>query len=108
MLKDFTHPRLGQEVQTQGGYYVPREEHLMLHKGREVVYVLGHAVVEASCCGSSAWTYIQVPGFLIRRSVLGDSASSVSEVETIEDDEDRDAVRETLLAKHPGVWIEIW
>ena len=52
MVKEFIHPGLGQEVWTQGGYYIAREEKSLTYNGREVIYILGHAVIEASCCGA--------------------------------------------------------
>jgi hypothetical protein len=109
MTMEFTHPRLDEEVRTLSGYYVPREEHLLPHDGREVLYIVGDACIEASCCGVASWSYVQVPGFLIRRGLHGEgTAPTVSEVETIEGKEARNAVTESLLKLYPGARVEIW
>lgn len=109
MATEFTHPELGEEVRSISGYYIPREEHTLTHNGQEIIYVLGQACIDASCCGSAAWSYIQVPGFLIRKHVRGGgSTPPVSEVEPIQDQETRDTIRELLSKEHPGAQIEIW
>ncbi|MBM4444832.1 MAG: hypothetical protein FJ020_05975 [Chloroflexi bacterium] len=109
MTTEFTHPQLGEEVRTLAGYYVPREEHLLPLDGREVLYIVGDACIEASCCGMASWSYVQVPGFFMGRRVQGGGAvPAVSEVETIESKETRNAVTESLLKLYPGARVEIW
>ncbi len=109
MTTEFTHPELGQEVRTISGYYIPREEHTLEYGGRELVYVMGQACIDASCCGTAAWNYIQVPGFLVKKHVRGGgTAPPVSEVETIQDQDTRNGIRDLLLKEYPGIRIEIW
>jgi len=109
MRMEFTHPELGQEVQTLAGYYVPVEEHVLPHNGREVIYILGHACIEASCCGAASWSYIQGPGVLLSKHIRdGGSTPPVSEIETIQDEEDRNTIRQSLTKKYPSAQIEIW
>ena len=108
MKIEFTHPELDQEVQTFTGYYVPVEEHVVPYNEREVIYILGHACIEASCCGSASWTYIQVVGFLLRKHIRGGKGTlPVSEIEIIQDEEDRDTIRQSLIKKYPDARIEI-
>lgn len=104
-----THPDLGQEVRTFGGYFIPREEGLLDYGKRHVFYIMGRAVIETSCCGSSAWMYVQVPGFA--RDEDGAAVrdpSGVAEVDPITEDEDRRNITSLLLQKHPGARVEIW
>ncbi|RLC93146.1 MAG: hypothetical protein DRI39_06705 [Chloroflexi bacterium] len=110
MTVEFTHPNLGEEVEARAGYYAPLEEHVLPHEGREVLYILGKACIESSCCSApGSWMYVQVPGFLVRKHVRGGgSAPYVSEVEIIQDRETRDRIREAIARKHPGVQVEIW
>jgi hypothetical protein len=109
MRMEFTHPELGQEVQTLAGYYVPVEEHVLPYNGRELVYILGYACIEASCCGAANWSYIQVPGFLVRKHIRsGGRTPPASEIETIQGEEDRNTIRQSLTKKYPGAQIEIW
>lgn len=109
MKTEFTHPELDQEVHSIAGYYIPREEHTLPYDSREVLYIVGDACIEASCCGVASWSYIQVPGFLVKRQLRGGgTAPIISEVETIQDKEIRNNLTQSLLKKYPGARVEIW
>ena len=106
---EFTHPELGQEIRSLAGYYVPREEQVMPHNGKEVLLVLGDACIDSSCCGCASWSYIQVPGFLVKKHVRGGGEKpEVSEVDTIEDKAVRDTLVQSLGKKYPGARVEMW
>lgn len=106
---EFTHPQLGEEIRSLAGYYVPREEQVMPYNGREVLLLLGDACIDSSCCGCASWSYIQVPGFLVKRHVGGSAAKpEVSEVDTIEDKSARDGLVKSLGQKFPGARVEVW
>lgn len=106
---EFTHPDLGQEVRTISGYYVPREEHVIPYDGRDVLYIVGDACIDTSCCGAASWSYIQVPGFLLRKHMRGGGEQpAVSEVEMISDKTARQQVTDALIREYPGARVEIW
>ncbi|HWR69965.1 MAG TPA: hypothetical protein VN415_02815 [Dehalococcoidia bacterium] len=106
---EFTHPELGQEIRSLAGYYVPREEQIMPYRGKEVLLLLGDACIDSSCCGCASWSYIQVPGFLVRKHVRGSAEKpQVSEVDTIEDKAVRDGLVQSLGEKYPGARVEVW
>ena len=106
---EFTHPELGQEVRSLAGYYVPREVQVMPYQGKEVLLLLGDACIDSSCCGCASWSYIQVPGFLLKKRVRGGADKpEVSEVDTIEDKAVRDGLVQSLVKKYPGVRVEVW
>jgi len=109
MAMEFTHPELDQEVRTISGYYVPREEHVIPCNDREVLYIVGDACIDTSCCGTAAWSYIQVPGFLLHKQIRGGNGQPiVSEVEMITDKACRRQVTESLQKTYPGARVEIW
>jgi len=106
---EFTHPELGEEIRSISGYYVPREEQVMPYNGKEVLLLLGDACIDSSCCGCASWSYIQVPGFLVRKHVTGGAEKpGVSEVDTIEDKAVRDGLVQSLGKKYPGARVEVW
>jgi hypothetical protein len=106
---EFTHPELGQEIRSLAGYYVPREEQIMPYRGKEVLLLLGDACIDSSCCGCASWSYIQVPGFLVRKHVRGGGEKpEVSEVDSIEDKTVRDGLVKSLAEKYPGARVEVW
>ncbi len=62
--KDFVHPELGSEVTAIGGHYVFGKEIRLPFNGRELLYYLGYAVLDSSCCGVSGCAYVLVAGFV--------------------------------------------
>ena len=109
MRINFTHPELGKEVQALAGYYTAHEEHILSHNGREVLYIVGHVSIDAACCGTGNWNYIQIPGFLIQRYMRGSETTPyVSEIETIQEEGDRDSIRQYLRKEYPAAQIEFW
>ena len=65
-IKDFVHPDLGREVTAIGGYYVFDREIRLPYNGREILYFVGYAVLDSSCCGAGGCAYVFVPGFIIQ------------------------------------------
>jgi hypothetical protein len=109
MIKKFIHPELGKEVRALAGYYTPIEENVILYNGRKVIYIGGSICIDSSCCGVGNWSYIQIPGYLIRERIDDNGTPlPVSEIETIQDEADRKNIRQLLLEKYPSARIEIW
>ena len=59
----YTHEELGREIEAPSGYYQPMEEAWLAFQGRQLLYVLGAACIEASCCGVGSWSYLRVEGY---------------------------------------------
>ena len=94
---------LGVEVPAPSGYYQPVREDSLDFQGRRLMYTLGTACIEASCCGVGSWDYLRVEGYLVE----GDAgADGVVEVDTVEAAEEKTAIARLLQAKHPGVRVE--
>ena len=110
MIIDYAHAELGDDIQGRAGFYTAVEELTMPYNGREVLYVMGTARLERPCCGGACgWGYVQVPGFLVRKHIRGKgSASPVSKVEIIENEDDRNRIRQALMEKHQCAQVEIW
>lgn len=62
--RDFAHPLLGQEVTAIGGHYVFGKEIRMPFRGREILYLVGYAVLDSTCCGVGGVAYVLVAGFI--------------------------------------------
>jgi len=63
-FQDFVHPNLGEEITAIGGHYVFNKEIRMPFNEREILYFVGYAVVNTSCCGVGGCAYAMVPGFV--------------------------------------------
>jgi len=62
--RDFTHPQLGREVTAIGGHYVFGKEIRMPFHNREILYFVGYAVLDSTCCGVGGVAYVLVAGFI--------------------------------------------
>ncbi len=103
-MTKFVHPELNMPVEFFGGSYFLTEEGIIHLQGKEVLYFVGVAGLDASCCGRSGCAFIKVPGFLMsgERKHNG-SGRSISEVSPIVEDENRKRVNQILKEKYPEV-----
>lgn len=99
MTKAYTH-ELGREVRSiSGGYELEREGKFEMH-GKEVLYVVGNAVVDSSCCGVWGCRYALVPGYVRQFKTRQDEQGLwISEVEPIIDRATRQEITRVLKEK---------
>ena len=62
--KDYVHPSLNEEITSVSGYYTLTKEARFVFHGREVLYYIGHAAFDTSCCGEGGCAYALVAGFI--------------------------------------------
>ena len=80
---DFIHPELGVEITAIGGHYVFTKEIRLPHRGREILYYVGYAVLDTT--GGSA--YVLVAGYIKKWKYKTDHNNApLSEVEPIRDE----------------------
>lgn len=93
MTREYVHVELNKEVEAISGYYMFEAENVLKHNGREVLYLIGHAVVDSSCCGVGGCRYALVPGYLIEWKNKQDGAGNyISEVEPISDEDSKSEI----------------
>ena len=63
--RDFVHLALDQEVTAIGGHYVLTKEALVSFLSHSLLYFVGYAVIDTSCCGVGGCSYAFVPGFVL-------------------------------------------
>ena len=95
--QDFTHPQLGQEVTAIGGHYVfGKEIRLPFHR-REVLYFVGYAVLDSTCCGVGGVAYVMVAGFIKQwKYKKNQNECFVSQIEPIGDPALQKELREAI------------
>jgi len=102
-VAEHVHQPLEEEVRSIAGYYMVLEEGVLEYKGRDLLYLVEKAAIETSCCGRGGMGFIMVPGYLkalkVRRN---DAGLWVSDVDRVEDEEERREITGLLRAKHPG------
>ena len=63
-LRQYTRLEPDKEISPIAGYYVPQKEVRMKYGDREILYVVGHATIDGSCCAVGSWGYALVPGYI--------------------------------------------
>ncbi len=81
------------------GYYVLYKEEKLPYKGREVLYLVGKAVIESSCCNTGSWVYVSVPGYIVDWHASEEDGSAVSDVESISDPVEREELSKIIETK---------
>ena len=103
VLKDYIHPVLNEEIRTISAHYVLSRENRLPFNDRQVLYFIGCAVVDSSCCGTGGCAFALVPGYIRQwKYKLTPDNRSVTQVEPIRDQGDRQALR-VLIKEKEGV-----
>ena len=99
MIKEYTHEIGGEVRSISGGYELEMEGKLEMD-GEEVLYVVGNAVVDTSCCGVGGCRYALVPGYVRQFKTRQDEQDLwISEVEPIIDTATRQEIIQVLKEK---------
>ena len=86
--KDHVHYKLNCEITAIGGHYAFLKEGTLLHAGRNVLYYVGGAVMNSTCCGAGGGAFAQVPGYIRDYKYKTDNTGApISRVEPIRDDD---------------------
>lgn len=97
---DFVHPELGREVTAIGGHYVFGKEIRIPFSSREILYFVGYAVLDSTCCGVGGCAYVYVPGFVRQwKYKKTENDCDVSQVEPIRNHAFQKEVRRLIQNK---------
>ena len=97
---DLVHPSLHEEVTAIGGHYILNKEERMLFAGREVLYLVGAAILDTTCCGTGGCGYAVVPGFVREwKGRQNERGLPVSQVEPVTDGETRKEIQRLIFKK---------
>ena len=82
----FVHEPLNVDVDAIAGHYTFTKEVRLPWEGRELLYLVGYAIIDTSCCGVGGCGYALVPGFVQSwHSGTDDRGLPISQVEPIRD-----------------------
>jgi hypothetical protein len=108
---EYTHSELNASLPSLAGHYTLQKEVRLSYNNREIVYVVGQAVIEASCCSSGNWAYAFVPGYIVNWQYKTNEADRpVSEVEPIpvSDSATREGISRIIKKTEFIFRIEFW
>lgn len=97
---EYTHPALNEEITAIGGHFVLVKEERLIGCHRPVLYHVGYAVVDSSCCGVGGAAFASVAGYVLRwRHTAGPGGRIVSLVEPVTDAEAREKIKRMIREK---------
>lgn len=103
-METFIHPELNRPVEFFGGSYILNEEGKIPYQGKEVLYFVGIAELEVSCCGRCGGAFAKVPGFVVSWKTRKDESGLWnSEVDRIKDEKCQREIIRLLKEKYPQV-----
>ena len=101
-MKRYVHEELGKEVRSISGGYTLIEEERLRYREREVLYLVGVAEVDNSCCGTGGCRFINVSGYIVSWKGKKDvSGLPVSEIDSITEEEEQKEIKKLLEFKYP-------
>ncbi len=108
---EYVHLPLRQDVLAFAGYYTPEQEVRLPFRGREVLYVTGHVVVEATCstegCATGNYWYAIVPGYVVNwQRGRNDAGLPVTDIEPIPDIETRKEIERIVQEREAVSRVE--
>ncbi len=81
---DYTHPALNEEITAIGGHFVFVREARLRRAPHEILYYVGYAVVDTSCCGVGGTAFAMVAGYIhhwqYRRAADGRPVSRIEPI----------------------------
>lgn len=108
MFKTYTHALKEEVLSISGWYQLEKEERLEYH-GREILYVVGQGVVDASCCGYGGCRYAVVPGFIVSwKSSTEADGPPTSMVEPVREQALRDEIRRLIEQREGVSQVQFW
>ncbi len=98
----FTHPEMNREITAIGGHYLWVKEDRLPFEGREVLYLVGYAVLDTTCCGVGGFACALVPGFVVEwKSDRSPDGRPVSRVERIRNEATQAEIRRRIREREP-------
>ncbi len=96
MIREYTH-ELNREIRSIAGAYELDSEGRLQIKGEEVLYTVGNALIDSSCCGSWGCRFAIVPGYIRNLNIRKNRQGYwVSEVEPVVDLEAQSKIKQFL------------
>ena len=108
-ILEYTHSKLNEDSYAIAGYYSLEKEVRLKYNNREVLYVVGQAVIESSCCGTGGCRYALVPGYIVNwQNRTNEADLPVSEVEPISDKEQQKNITRIIKEAEVVSQVDFW
>ena len=106
---DYIHQELNQAVTAIGGHYVLVKEIRLPFHGRQILYLVGHAAFDTTCCGAGGCAYALVPGFVLQwQYTTNEDGLVTSLVEPIRDKSVQEQLQRLIEQKEVVGQVSFW
>jgi hypothetical protein len=93
----YIHRGPNQQITAIGGHYVLVKEVRLPYDGRDILYLVGHAAFDSTCCGTGGCAYALVPGFVVSwHNNLTEDGLAISQLEPIMDADAQNEIRQVI------------
>ena len=107
--RKYTHVEVGQEVDAISGHYLVNKETQLAFGDREVLYILGSAMFDTSCCGEGGCGYALVPGYILGYKTETDTQGQpVSVLEPIVDQSEQETIKQLIIDTEHVHQVNFW
>ena len=90
-------------------HYTLLKEVRLQYNDREVLYVVGHAEIDSSCCGAASFIYALVPGYIVSwQNDRNENDLPVSEVEPLSDKPTQNSLSSIIKEAERVHQIDFW
>ncbi|MBT3312194.1 MAG: hypothetical protein HN379_09390 [Desulfobacteraceae bacterium] len=108
MIKEYAH-QLNIEVKSISGEYMLDKEEVVEYKGKKLLYGVGNAMVDSSCCGIYGCRYALVAGYVKSLKTRKNEHNMwISEVETITDKKTRNDIKQLIEKNDCVSQVNFW
>ncbi len=107
MTRLYSHDR--HAAQAIAGHFELDREVRLSHDGRDVLVLLGTALVDPACCGTTGMRYAVVPGSVVDwHSATDGKGRRASEVDPVADPAEQRAIGRSIRASHTVTQVVFW
>jgi len=101
-IKEYSHPELNTQVTAIGGSYLLVKEVQLSFEGETILYLIGSAIFDTTCCGVGGCAYALVPGIVRKWKFKTDSTGRpVSMILSIFGQNMKEKIKKLILKKEP-------
>ena len=83
-IKKYIHPQLNEEITAIAGHYIFTKECVLPYQDKTILYYVGYAIFDTTCCGTGGCFYSFVPGFIIKwkfeKNIKGQNLSEIEPI----------------------------
>ena len=100
--KEYSHPELNIQITAIGGSYILIKEAQMQFDGETILYLIGSAIFDTTCCGAGGCAYALVPGIVRKWKFKTDpEGRPVSMISPILQQNMQEKIKKFIFKKEP-------